>query len=83
MVQDHESRSKVTQVKVKGHIGQGQPKAHDIDRWASHHRQVASLGIRVVGVPFWDFRSHPSKRRIRPFCKANLRTSKVKHPQDE
>ena len=30
----------------------------------SLQRQVAFFGIRVVGVPFWDFISHPSIRRI-------------------
>ncbi len=30
----HGSRSKVTWVKAKGHIGQGPSQAHDIGRWA-------------------------------------------------
>ncbi len=40
-----ESRLKVTWVKVNGHMGQSQPKAHDICRWA--HINVKLLHYNV------------------------------------
>ncbi len=40
--------SKVAWFRAKGHVGQGQPKAHDFGRWA--HINVKLLHTRLHGI---------------------------------